>query len=102
VRLPIRNVILQGRVKRLPEAEAKQVPVQLTHRGGGSLAVKPSGNPNELVPQSQQFLVVVEIDDPDRAVTPGTLAKVKIHCRWRTAAWWTWRKINSLFDLGLI
>jgi hypothetical protein len=54
------------------------------------------------VPQSQQYLVTVNLQDADPAVCPGTLAQVKIHCRWRTAAWWVWRAISSTFDLGLI
>ena len=33
-------------------------------------------------------------------VWPGTLGQVKIHCRWRTAAWWLWRTISSALDLG--
>jgi len=53
-------------------------------------------------PQSQQYLVAVEILNPDAAICPGSLAKVKIHCNWRSAAWWTWHKISSAFDLTLI
>ena len=38
----------------------------------------------------------------DHPIRPGTMAQVKIHCRWRTCAWWLWWTINSTFDLGLI
>ena len=31
---------------------------------------------------------------------PGVLASAKIQCRWRSAAWWVWRKINNSFDVG--
>ena len=42
------------------------------------------------------------LGEADRAVCPGTLAQVKIHCKWRSCAWWVWHKISSAFDLGLI
>jgi len=28
------------------------------------------------------------------------VAQVKVHCRWRSCAWFCWRKLNSAFDLG--
>jgi len=91
-----------GHIAQLQESEAKEVPLQLTAKGGGPLAVKPTGKPNTYVPQNQQYLVAVDFRDPDGAICPGTLAQVKIHCRWRTCAWLLWRTISSTFDLGLI
>jgi putative peptide zinc metalloprotease protein len=91
-----------GRLTHLPTSDAKTVPMQLTYKGGGSLATKPGDNPNALQPQSQVYLVEVEMTDPDDAVQPGVLPTVKIHCRWRTGAWWVWRQINISLDLGLI
>jgi putative peptide zinc metalloprotease protein len=103
IRLPGRgSEVVLGQVTRLPESDAKDVPIPLTQRGGGPLAVKPDPDPTVQVPQSQQYLVAVELLTPDPAICPGTLAKVKIHCRWRSAAWWVWHKISSAFDLGLI
>jgi putative peptide zinc metalloprotease protein len=87
---------------RLPESDAKDVPLPLTQRGGGPVAVKPSQDPNVNVPQSQQYLVTVELPHPDPAICPGTMVSVKIHCKWQTAAWRVWRAISSAFDLGLI
>jgi putative peptide zinc metalloprotease protein len=92
----------KGHIAQMPEAEAKEVPVQLTSKGGGPLAVKPNTNPHVHVPQNQQYLVTVYFDAPDGAICPGTLAQVKVHCRWRSCAWWLWRTISSTFDLGLI
>ena len=93
-----------GRVNRLPTADAKSVPMQLTFKGGGPLATKPAENPNVLVPQSQTYLVDVEILEPGRhlAVRPGVQPVVKIQCRWRSAAWWAWHSINVAFDLGMM
>jgi putative peptide zinc metalloprotease protein len=86
----------------LPQSEATKVPFALTNKGGGPLAVKPSTQPNVYVPQSQEYLVPINIVDPDGAICPGNMAQVKIQCRWHSAGWWTWRKINSIFDLGLM
>ena len=76
----------KGRVGVLPEAEAKEVPKQLTSKAGGPLAEKPSSNPNIHVPQNQQYLIPISFLESDGTVCPGTLARVKIHCRWRSGA----------------
>jgi putative peptide zinc metalloprotease protein len=92
----------QGRVLRLPEKEADTVPLALSSRAGGPVAVKGGVKSNTLVPQTQHFLVEIEILDPDAAIAPGTMAQVKVHCRPETCAKWVWRTVNNLFDLGLI
>jgi putative peptide zinc metalloprotease protein len=94
----------KGRIdpNQLPQQEAKEVPLALTNKGGGPLAVKPSSRPNVYVPQDQQYLVSIDFVNPDYAIRPGNMAQVKIHCRWRSAAWWAWRKISSTFDIGLL
>jgi putative peptide zinc metalloprotease protein len=103
VRIPGRGTkSWAGRVRRLPTSSASSVPVQLTFKCGGPLAVKPDANPNMFIPQSQQYLIEVEIDEVDRTVQPGVLANVIIHCRWRSGAWWAWRYINNTLDPGLI
>jgi putative peptide zinc metalloprotease protein len=103
IRVPGRgSEVIAGRVAQLPQSDAKDLPLALTQRGGGPLAVKPSNDPNINVPQSQHYLIPVEILHPDSAICPGTMVKVKIHCRWQTCAWWCWRAISSAFDLGLI
>jgi putative peptide zinc metalloprotease protein len=85
----------------LPESEAKEVPIQLTNKAGGNIAVKPSSKPDHYMPQSQQYLIGIDILDADAAIAPGTLASVKVHCHWRTAAWYVWQKFSSAFDLGM-
>jgi putative peptide zinc metalloprotease protein len=86
----------------LPQAEAKTIPMPLSNKGGGPIQVKPSNDPNQLVPMNQQYLLSFDIVDPDRAIVPGSLAQVKINCRWQSAAWWVWYKVNDTFDLGLM
>jgi putative peptide zinc metalloprotease protein len=90
-----------GKVRRLPAQNAATVPLPLTQRGGGSLAVKPTDDPNMLVPLAQVYLVEVEITDPDAAINPGQLAVVNIHARWRSGAWWVARALSNSMDLGL-
>jgi hypothetical protein len=68
---------------------------------GGPVAVKPGDDVNRLRPQSQVFLVDVDIDHPDDAIALNTLAQVHIHCRHRSIAWWLWRTVTSTFDLPL-
>jgi len=96
------DISWRGRVGTLPQAEAKSVPPALTAKFGGPLAVKPGANPNVQAPQSQQYLVPIDFLDADQTICPGTLAQVKVHCRWRTCAWWVWRTVSSAFDIGLI
>jgi putative peptide zinc metalloprotease protein len=92
--------VWHGKLSQLPEDAAKDIPVQLTNKAGGNIAVKPSSKPNTYVPQSQQYLVGIDILDSDDSICPGTLAQAKVHCRWRSCAWFCWRWFNSAFDLG--
>ena len=59
------NRIWQGRIKDLPKSDAKDVPEQLTTKYGGPIAAKPSQNPHVHAPASQQFLIYVDLIDPD-------------------------------------
>jgi putative peptide zinc metalloprotease protein len=90
-----------GKVRRLPDQNAGTVPLALTQRGGGPLAVKPSEDPNLLAPLAQVYLVEVEMTDADLAIEPGHLAVVKIHAKWRSGAWWVARALANAMDLGL-
>ncbi|MBX9623483.1 MAG: hypothetical protein K2X82_06685 [Gemmataceae bacterium] len=90
-----------GRVRLLPAQNAANVPIQLTQRGGGPLAVKPSEDPNQLVPLAQTYLVEVQLADPDAAIKPGQLAVVKVHTKWRSGAWWVGQTLANALDFGL-
>jgi putative peptide zinc metalloprotease protein len=98
----------EGRIVQLPDSEAKEIPIQLSNKGGGPLAVKPNAPPKHLVlrtlvaPQNQVYLIGIEILNPDSAISPGCLGQVKIHCQHRTCAWAVWRWINATLDLGLM
>jgi putative peptide zinc metalloprotease protein len=92
-----------GLVDSIPPSEARTVLPALSNKLGGPVAVRPGGDdPNHLVPQSQVFLVDVDLEDPDEAIALNSLAQVHIHCRYRSIAWWVWRTVSSTFDLRLM
>jgi putative peptide zinc metalloprotease protein len=98
--------IWKGKLALLPESDAREVPISLTNQAGGPIAARPpsssqQGTPNA-TPQSQQYLIGIDVLEPDDAICPGMLAQVKVHCKWRPAAWWLWRTISSTFDLKLL
>jgi putative peptide zinc metalloprotease protein len=92
----------KGRVSELPKQDARSIPPQLANKFGGPLAIKPTSGPNELVPQSQVFLVGVEFEQADDTIAINSGAQVKIHCEYRSTAWWIYRTVASTFDVGLM
>lgn len=94
--------VWQGKLARLPESDAKEIPAALSQRMNGPIAIKqpPPDRPHAHVPLEQLYLATVEVVGHDGAVAPGTLGRVKMECKWRSAAWWVWRNVNDWFDLG--
>ncbi len=96
------NQTWKGKIHQLPESEAKTVPLVLSNRAAGPVAVKASARASALIPATQHYLVYVDVVDADEAMVPGTKAQVKIHCQPETCLHWMWRTLNSTFDLGLM
>ncbi len=94
----------KGKIRQLPESEAKTVSRAMSNRAGGPVAVKAGAGAQSgtLVPATQQYLVYVEILDADESILPGTMAQVKIYCQPETCVHWLWRTLNQTFDLGLM
>jgi putative peptide zinc metalloprotease protein len=92
----------KGKIRQLPESEAKTVPMALSNRAGGPVAVKAGAPGGALIPSTQHYLVYIDIIDPDEAMIPGTMAQVKIYCQPETCLHWLWRTLNNTFDLGLM
>jgi putative peptide zinc metalloprotease protein len=90
-----------GQIKTLPPAEAREIPMALSTRGGGPVAVKAGSRPEQLVPQTQHFLVYIDIEDEDKTLVPGNMCQVKIYLKPETCVQWLWRTINDVFELGL-
>jgi hypothetical protein len=94
--------LFRGVVRRVPDADAKQVPLALTQRANGPLAVKQAGeNGEEITPVGKTYLVEVDILDADPSMVSGAQVAVKVHCRWRPAAWWVWWKLSEALSIGL-
>jgi putative peptide zinc metalloprotease protein len=94
--------IWKGRLTSLPESEAKDIPLALSSKSGGPVPVKAYARPGALAPQTQHYLIFVDLLNPDAALVPGQMAQVKIHCKPETCLHWLWRKVNDTFDLGLL
>jgi putative peptide zinc metalloprotease protein len=93
----------KGRIARLDQSEARTIPLALSNKAGGPVAVKATpGKAGALIPQTQHYLVYIDILGPDGSIEPGTMAQVKIHCRPETCLSWLWRKVNTVFDLRLL
>jgi putative peptide zinc metalloprotease protein len=93
----------RGSIERLDESEAKYIPMLLSTRGGGPVAVHPP-NPRAqgLTPQAQHYLVYITIRDPDAAIAVGAMSQVKIYLQPETCLHWFWRTINDMLHLRLI
>ncbi len=90
-----------GQISQLPKQDALEIPYELSTKGGGPVAIKPSSQQGKLLPQSQVFLVGIDLVQPDDSIAIKSLAQVKIHNEYRSCAWWVWRSINNAFDLPL-
>ena len=95
------GAVWNGINPRLLPSEARDIPLALTSRAGGPVAVKATNPGEPMVPQAQQFLVYLDIMSPDQAILPGNMAQVKIYLQPETCAQWSWRTVNNLFELGL-
>jgi putative peptide zinc metalloprotease protein len=102
----------RGHIDSLPEMEAQTIPEELSSKAGGPVAIKaqpPSQqqvakggvHADPLTPQTQQFIVYVELIDADDAILPGVTAQVKVRCQPETCVHWLWRTVNDTFHLGL-
>lgn len=92
-----------ARIDRLDESEARFIPVALSTRGGGPVPVHPPSNRTPgLVPQTQHYLVYIDLPDADPAIAVGAMAQVKIYLRPETCLHWAWRTINDMFNLRLL
>jgi putative peptide zinc metalloprotease protein len=91
----------EGRITHLPTAAAEKIPPQLSTKAGGPIAVKPTSEPNKLVPQSQVYLVGIDVLDSDSSIAINSNAQVKIHCEYRSCAWWAYHTVATALDIGL-
>src|SRR5262249_11118361 len=89
----------RGETTRPAEAAAPEIPLALSNRGGGPVPVRAErSKTGALIPQTQYYLVYVDLIDPGDAIAPGSMAQVKIHCKNETCLTWLWRKINTTLE----
>jgi putative peptide zinc metalloprotease protein len=94
--------VIPGKLRTLPESDAKQVPIGLTQRAGGPLAVKQSGEQGaDVSPVAQVYVVEIDLSNAGGTVRPGQLVAAKVHCKWRSGAWWVSRALSTALDWGL-
>jgi putative peptide zinc metalloprotease protein len=63
----------EGRLSQLPESEAADVPVALSNRAGGPVAVKTGATKSgKLIPQTQHYLIYIDILDPGAIAPSGS------------------------------
>jgi putative peptide zinc metalloprotease protein len=92
----------KGHIAHLPNSVDKTIPIGLSNKGGGPLAIKPGASPESLEPQVAVYLVGIDFDNTNNAICPGNLGQVKIHCEYRSCAWWVWRSLSSTFHVPLL
>ena len=61
------------------------------------MADKEQLKPDDFPVHAEQNKIV----KPDGTIIPGTHANVKVHLRWRSAAWWVSQKLASVVEWGL-
>ena len=66
------------------------------------MPVKPPTGKGGLVPQTQHYLVYIDLEKEDPAIAVGAMAQVKISCRHETCLRWAWRTVNNVFNLRLM
>jgi hypothetical protein len=91
----------KGTITQMPKQDSPEIPPQLSTKMGGPIAIKPSSPQGKMLPQSQVFLVGVDIVEPDDTIAINSIAQVKIHNEYRSCAWWVWRTVTGAFDLHL-
>jgi putative peptide zinc metalloprotease protein len=94
----------KGHVTSIATAEAKEVPPQLSSKAGGDVATESKSDEHQRQiekPQSQHFMVTVDLEDPDVAIHPGVMGRVKISIPPRTLAWRFYRYLNSTLNWRL-
>jgi len=96
--------VWNGKLEPLPQSDASTIPLPLSSRGGGPVPIKAEHNTKTggLIPQTQYYLVYIDIENPDEAIVPGCAATVKIHCKPETIAHYLGRTVNNMFDLNLM
>lgn len=94
----------KGHVTSIANKETSEIPHQLSTKYGGDVATESKqGEGSQQVerPQSQHFMVTVELDEQHVAIQPGVMGRVKVAVPSRTMAWRFYRYMNSTLNWRL-
>lgn len=91
-----------GRVTTIVDAEAKEVPPQLSFKAGGDVATQQDEQTKQERPQSQHYLIAVHLEPPIyEGIHAGAMGKVRIVAPPRTVWWRVNRYLATTFNWGL-
>jgi hypothetical protein len=91
------NTTWSGSVTSAAQVDAREIPVQLSHRLGGEVASRHDAVSNTERPDKQQFLVSAKLEDIDDRLQVGTLGQVRIEVGAQTGWWRLHRYLGSTF-----
>jgi putative peptide zinc metalloprotease protein len=91
----------EGVVTEIAQVDANKIPPQLSSRAGGEVATQQDPDSRLEKPRQQHYLVAVRVQDPDGAIQPGVLARVKIEAGSQTGWWRLRRYLAKTFSWGL-
>ncbi len=95
----------KGHITSIANKETAEIPNQLSTKYGGDVPTETKqveGEQRQVErPQSQHFMVTVEMDQHDSAIHPGVMGRVKVLIPPRTLAWRFYRYLNSTWNWRL-
>lgn len=95
----------KGHISTIANKETSEIPNQLSSKYGGNVATETKqaeGEQRQVErPQSQHFMVTVDLDEYDAAIHPGVMGRVKVSVPPRTFAWRFYRYLNSTLNWRL-
>ncbi|HQR06972.1 MAG TPA: HlyD family efflux transporter periplasmic adaptor subunit [Gemmatales bacterium] len=95
----------KGHITSIANKETNEIPHQLSTKYGGDVATETKqaeGEQRQIErPQSQHFMVTVDLDEFDKSIHPGVMGRVKVVVAPRTLAWRFYRYLNSSLNWRL-
>lgn len=95
----------KGHITTIANKETSEIPHQLSTKYGGDVPTESKqaeGEQRQIEqPQSQHFMVTLELDEHDAAIHPGVMGRVKVMVPPRTLAWRFYRYLNSTLNWRL-
>lgn len=95
----------KGHITSIANKETNEIPHQLSTKYGGDVATETKQGEGEQKqierPQSQHFMVTVDLDESDNSIHPGVMGRVKVVVAPRTLAWRFYRYLNSTLNWRL-